>query len=116
MAGQTSVTVRVVTNRIPEAQSAMHKAVVDQVAKSAYEVEARAKQLSPVLTGTLRRSITTQIATGGLRAVVGPSVSYGIWVEFGSRHGAAQPYMRPAAALVLPRFADQLKAILRGSR
>lgn len=111
-----SATVRIVSNRIPQAESAIRKAVVDQVAGSAYEVEARAKQLSPVLTGTLRRSIHTVIASNGLRAVVGPSVSYGVWVEFGSRHGAAQPYMRPAAALVLPKFADQLKAILRGYR
>lgn len=113
MPAQTGLTVRVVYNRLPAAETAIHTAVVEQVKRSTYDVEARAKEVVPVDTGTLRRSIHSIFENGGLRGVVGPSVDYGIWVEVGTRHQGARPYMRPAAALVLPRFADELKAILR---
>ena len=108
-----TVTIRVVSNRLPEASDAVQAAVVEQVKRSTYEVEKRAKEVVPVDTGTLRRSIHSVFERGGLRGIVGPSVDYGAYVELGTRHVAARPYMRPAAALVLPRFADQLKAILR---
>ena len=107
-----AVAVRVVVNHIPQASDALHAAVVEQVKRSTLEVEKRSKELVPVRTGHLRRSITSQFSENGLRGVCGPSASYGVWVEFGSRGRAARPYMRPAARLVLPRFADQIRAIL----
>jgi HK97 gp10 family phage protein len=110
---QTGLTVRVVVNRLPAAETALHTAVVEQVKRSTYDVEARAKELAPVRTGTLRRSIHSIFEDGGLRGIVGPSVDYGAPVELGTRHMAARPYMRPSAALVLPRFADEIKAVLR---
>jgi HK97 gp10 family phage protein len=109
---KTSVTVRVVTNRLPQMSEAVHAAAVQQVKRSTLDVQARAQAVVPVLTGTLRRSITSQFTKGGLTGTCGPSVEYGGPVEFGTRHMAARPYMRPAAALVLPKFADELKAIL----
>jgi HK97 gp10 family phage protein len=113
MAAGEGVAVRVVSNRLPQADAAINAAIRDQVARSGYDVQARAQAVVPVRTGTLRRSITTVIERGGLRAVIGPSVDYGQWVEFGTRHMAARPYMRPAAALILPKFADAVRAILR---
>jgi hypothetical protein len=112
MTGQTGVTLRVVSNRLPAMSSALRAAVVDQVATSSFDVQARAQAVVPVRTGTLRRSIHVLFANGGLRASIGPSVTYGPPVEFGTRFMAARPYMRPAAALVLPRFADALKRLL----
>src|SRR5215831_6129003 len=108
------VTVRVVSNRLPEASAALHRAVVDQVKTSTLDVQARAQAVVPVRTGLLRRSIHSVFEAGGLRGVCGTNVRYAAPVEFGGRHSAARPYLRPAAALVLPRFADALKAILRG--
>jgi HK97 gp10 family phage protein len=110
---QTGVTVRVVFNHLPQASDELHAAVVGQVARSTYDVEKRAKEVVAVRTGTLRRSIHSVFENGGLRGICGPSVDYGVYVEFGTRHVAARPYMRPAARAVLPRFADELKAILR---
>jgi HK97 gp10 family phage protein len=113
---QTGVSVKVVFNHLPQAATALHAAVVDQVKTSTLDVEARAKQVVAVDTGTLRRSIHSVFENGGLKGICGPSVSYAPFIEFGTRHMAARPYMRPAAALVLPRFADELKRILGGLR
>jgi len=105
--------IRVVFNHLPQAQSAVHRAVVLTVAETAYGTEAVAKTLCPVDTGLLRRSIHTVISDGGMRAVVGPSVVYSIFVEFGTRFMAARPYMRPAAARVLRLFPSRLRTRLR---
>lgn len=111
-----TLTVRVVSNHLPQAAAAIHAAAVAQVKRATLDVEARAKEVVPVDTGTLRRSIHSVFENGGLTGICGPSVTYAEPVEFGTRHMAARPYMRPAAALVLPRFGDQLRAILRGAR
>jgi HK97 gp10 family phage protein len=108
-----SAHIRIVFNHLPQAQSAVHAAVIATVAETAYGTEAVAKILCPVDTGLLRRSIHTVIEHGGLRAVVGPSAFYSVFVEFGTRYMAARPYMRPAAARMLRLFPDRLKLRLR---
>lgn len=116
MAGSTGVTVRVVSNRLPAISAAIRPAVVAEVQRAAFDVEARAKAKAPVRTGTLRRSIHSVFSNGGLSAVIGPSVLYGKFIEFGTRHMAARPYMRPAAEAVLPKFAAAVKRALAGLR
>ena len=94
------------------------------VGKSAFEtglvVESNAKALTPVKTGRLRGSITTQSANRGteisgkaatdgiaaiekprdpLEVLVGTAVNYAAYVEFGTRFTGAQPYLRPGLAL-----------------
>jgi len=112
MAAGGGITIRVVSNRLPEASAALHRAVVDQVKASTLDVQARAQAVVPVRTGLLRRSIHSVFENGGLRGICGPSVSYAPYIEFGTRHMAARPYMRPAAALVLPKFAEAIRALL----
>jgi HK97 gp10 family phage protein len=114
MAGSTGVAIRVVSNRLPEITAAIKPAVVAEVSKSALQIQARAQALSPVLTGTLRRSIHTIIENGGLRGIVGPSVEYGKFVEFGTRFQPARPYMRPAAASATASFVANVRAALAG--
>lgn len=114
MAGKTGVTVKVVSNRLPAISAAIKPAVVDEVKKATFDVEAKAKAKVPVRTGTLRRSIHSVFENDGLRGIVGPSVEYGKFVEFGTRHMGARPYMRPAAEAVLPKFADAVKRALGG--
>lgn len=60
------------------------------------QVPAQAK--APVLTGNLRRSIHTEVSTGGGKAEarVGTNVEYGPHVEFGTSNQRPQPYLRPA--------------------
>jgi HK97 gp10 family phage protein len=65
------------------------------VRKTALDIEADAKTLAPVDTGNLKGSIGTDIL-GPLAAEVGPTASYGHFVESGTSRMAAQPYMGPA--------------------
>lgn len=113
MPGATG-TVRILSNRLPHLPAMVKTALSAEVAKAAHEIEAQAKANAPVLTGTLRRSIHTVIEQGGQRALVGPSVEYGVYVEFGSRGRAPHPFMRPAAEAVLPTFVAGVKAALAG--
>lgn len=111
MAGSTGATVRIVSNRLPQIAAAIRPAVSAEVKKAGLAIQAKAQGAAPVLTGTLRRSITTQFPSD-LSAVVGPSVLYGKFVEFGTRRMGARPYMRPAAESVLPGFAAAVAAAL----
>lgn len=115
MAG-TGVTIRVISNRLPEMPAQIKAAVVKEVSKAAFQIEAKAKAKTPVKTGTLRRSIHSVFSNGGLTGVVGPSVLYGKYVEFGTRRKGARPFMRPAAEQVLPGFAAAVKSALAGLR
>lgn len=116
MAGKTGVTVVVKSNRLPQMPALIRAAVVQEVSKATLQVEAKSKALTPVKTGTLRRSIHSVFENGGLTGLVGPSVLYGKFVEFGTRRMGARPYMRPAAEQVLPGFADAVKRALAGLR
>lgn len=116
MAGNTGVTVRVISNRLPEMPAQIRTAVATEVKRATLDVEAKAKALTPVKTGTLRRSIHSIFENGGLTGLVGPSVLYGKFVEFGTRRMGARPYMRPAAEQVLPRFVAAVRSALAGLR
>ena len=113
MAAQSGVQIRVVFNNCAKAAAGIHAGAVAEVAKAAHDIEAAAKAKVPVRTATLQRSIHTVVSAGGLTATVGPSVAYSAFVEFGTRHMAARPYMRPAAEAVYPRFTDAMKALTR---
>ena len=117
MAGTSGVSVRIVVRRsdVPQYRAAVDAGLRRIVASRGFDVEARAKQLVPVLTGTLRRSIHTVLSESGLRATIGPSVRYGVHIEYGTRHMAARPYMRPAHALIAPRVVDDVRRLLRGA-
>ncbi len=107
------VTVRVISNRLPGMGALIRARVSEAVKKTTLDVEAKAKGLTPVKTGTLRRSITSQFPSP-LTGMVGPSVHYGIYVEMGTRHMGARPYMRPAAAQASSGFAAAVRAALAG--
>lgn len=113
---KTGVQIVVKSNRLPQMPALIRAAVVQEVSTATLQVEAKSKALVPVKTGALRRSIHSVFENGGLTGLVGPSVSYGKFVEFGTRRMGARPYMRPAAAQVLPGFADAVKRALAGIR
>ena len=74
------------------------------VAKSAYEIEGRAKVKAPVDTGNLRNSINTDIVNNGLTGIIHAAAEYAAYVEFGTKRMSAQPYMLPAFREVEPEF------------
>lgn len=114
MAGKTGVTIVVKSNRLPEISAAIRPTVAGEVKRATLQIEAGAKAKVPYITGTLRRSIHSVFSNGGLTGIVGPSVLYGKFVEFGTRRMGARPYMRPAAEQVLPGFAAAVKRALAG--
>ncbi len=66
----------------------------DKLTQSAILVERTAKQMCPVDTGTLKRSITRRIERR--RALVGSNIEYAPYVEMGTSKMSARPYLRPA--------------------
>jgi HK97 gp10 family phage protein len=66
------------------------------VQKTAFDVQAGAISDAPVDTGHLKNSIQPPQMVGRLTAVIRVGADYGIYVEMGTIHTAAQPYMTPA--------------------
>ncbi len=71
-------------------------------------VERTAKQIVPIKTGTLKRSITH--VTQKTKAIVGSNLSYAPHIEMGTTKHAAQPYLRPA----LMANIDKIKRLFGG--
>jgi HK97 gp10 family phage protein len=91
----------------PRAEALAAKVVL----KSLADIEADAKQLAPVDTGNLRNSISREItsdtfagAGGEFGGQVGPTASYGAYVEYGTSRMRPQPYMGPAFTRRVPAF------------
>jgi HK97 gp10 family phage protein len=98
--GGVGLTVQVLKDEIPEAVREQKVVLSALVRRAAFEIEARAKVLAPVLTGNLRNSIQTDVESDGLTAHVGTGVEYAAYVEFGTRRMAPRPYLAPAAEAV----------------
>lgn len=62
--------------------------------KTAADIESDAKAFVPVDTGNLKNSISRDVV--GLTAAIGPTASYGAYVEFGTSRQAPAAYMGPA--------------------
>lgn len=83
------------------------------VKETSYKIERTAKQLAPVRTGHLVRNIKTRFNKGGLVGVVTSNAEYSIYVEYGTRKMAAQPYMTPAAFQHQDKFAEEVNRIIK---
>jgi HK97 gp10 family phage protein len=86
------------------------------IRKTAIDIESTAKQLAPVDTGNLKGSIghgdlRTVVRSGSLAVEIGPTASYGIFLEMGTSRMAPQPFMGPAADRHAPGF-EQAMAML----
>jgi hypothetical protein len=91
MAGSTGVTVRVISDRLPQVPAQVRALLSQEVVKAAFAIQAKAQALAPVKTGLLRRSIHTVIAANGQSATVGPSVLYDKFVELGHQKDGGAP-------------------------
>lgn len=104
---------------------ALDKSLEQQTIAICEKVASQAKAFAPVDTGQLRANIQYKTSDGksgmmegGSRlqaepkkgGVIGTNVLHGIYQEFGTRHMAPQPFLRPAAEVV--RTGD-IKTVLR---
>lgn len=112
MANKSSVTWVEVRNDFPRIIKGMQPRAAAVVAKAALDIQAQAQARAPVDTGTLRASIRAKrISATHWEVWVG--VDYGIYLEYGTRHMAAQPYMRPAVASVAESFRKAMRKVVR---
>lgn len=85
------------------------------VRKTAHDIAADAKSFAPVDTGNLKNSIGTDATAigggGNYEAVIGPTASYGVFLETGTSRMAAQPFMGPAADRRIPAFIAAMEQI-----
>jgi HK97 gp10 family phage protein len=108
--------IRLDTVELDRIASGLDKSVEQVIEAFAFEVEAEAKTLAPVLTGALRASIYTRTKSGGSQptaigsapseeipapggdviATVGSGIEYGAFVELGTHKMGAQPFLGPA--------------------
>ncbi|CAH1192711.1 Neck protein Ne1 [Glutamicibacter phage Montesquieu] len=85
------------------------------VKKTSKDIEATAKQLSPVDTGFNRSAIVTSDLRSTTQtspeAEVKATSSYAAYLELGTSRMAAQPFMGPAADQHEPAFVDAMQQI-----
>lgn len=109
-------------NNFEEIAKKLRKATSEIVRKTALDIEAGAKLKAPVDTGYLKNSIYASTAQGsdystGLpevkpandqEAIVGVGAEYGQYVEYGTVHMAAQPFLTPAVEANRQAFIDAM--------
>ena len=82
------------------------------IRKTAADIERDAKINAPVDTGFLMNSITTTIEgdgrSGSMRAEIGPTAYYGVFVELGTSRNGAQPFLFPAVDKHESRFYEAM--------
>lgn len=86
---------------------ALQKVLLAHVQKIAVAVQGYALSVVPQDTGTLGRSIqvSPNVGTGAKPEVrVGTDVFYAPFVEYGTKHMAAQPYLGPALSTVKAKY------------
>ncbi|HEY9356493.1 MAG TPA: HK97-gp10 family putative phage morphogenesis protein [Arthrobacter sp.] len=84
------------------------------VRKTAHDIAADAKNFVPVDTGNLKGSIGTDATANGggaYEAVIGPTASYGIYVEQGTSRMAPHLYMSGALDRRQPAFVQAMEQL-----
>ena len=83
--------------------------------KAARDIERDAKAFAPVNTGNLRSSISTTVTVSrsSVAAEIGPTASYGGYVELGTSQIAPHAYMGPAFDRHAGAWADALDEAAR---
>jgi HK97 gp10 family phage protein len=94
--------------------SAMQREVYRYLHSWASDIKALAKQLVPVRTGYLRSTIYAKIQEWV--AEIGAEAAYALFVELGTRHMQAQPYLYPAIQECLPQLEDIICAAIDAAK
>lgn len=91
------------------------KNIKSSLKSCAYAVERDAKKATPVDTGRLRGSITSDVSNiDEYECEVGTNVEYASYVEYGTYKMAARPFLRPAYNTNIKKLTENLKKDLGG--
>jgi len=93
----------VARNRFPELIPVINGRIAAAIEDGANEIVTIAQGLVPVRTGALQASITASL-TEMYAASVSADAGHAIYVEYGTRFMAAQPFLLPAADAVMGSF------------
>jgi len=104
------VAARIVFDRLPELQGLLHTRAGQVVRKTAFDVEAGAKERSRVDTGNMKNGWQTEMESD-LTAVVYNNVEYVIYHEFGTHKMSAQPMATPSAEAARPAFEVAMRGL-----
>ncbi len=123
---RTTVVARLVFNRLPEIAESLQPRASQVVRKTASDLLAHAESNLPdssgrgVDTGNLKNSYQIgdadnifEMKPGSTKAVVGTSVEYAVYVEYGTRKMAAIPHLTPAVEAVRPGFEAAMQELLK---
>ncbi len=105
------IKIELVFDKLPMIAASLRPKASHAVRETAFAIEAQAKANAPVDTGNLRGSIQAEM-TGDLSAQINVGAEYGPYVEFGTRHQNAQPYLVPAAEAEKPKFIKRMQELL----
>lgn len=91
--------------------------MVRALEKAGLIIEAKAKELCPVDTGNLRASISSQVNSEVMSAVVGTNVPYAPYVEYmhpleepkPGRETGQMPFLRPAIFQSMEKVKEMIK-------
>ena len=113
--GDIEVVVRY--SHFDKAKGALRDAVEQVIEKSAWDVAFEAKNTVAVDTGALKNFITVTQDSGDrmVRYVVAPKF-YAPYLEFGTRHMPAKPFLIPAAQRVKPVMVSALRQLGFGAK
>ena len=85
------------------------------ISAGAHDVRDAAQRNLPRRSGQLARRVTVEIAPNGLTATVGTNLTYGTFLELGTRRMAARPWLRPAFLILLSRLRTRLAQAATGA-
>ena len=124
-----TITVKLDTSGLDRLIQTAPEQIDAAVRATAFQVQGIAQMLSPVLTGANRSSIYTKTSKGTqgspgdlgdvlpdvdiCEAVVGPSMEYSAFLEYGTSRMAARPYLTPAAEQAPRLFAANIKLVAK---
>lgn len=83
-------------NHWAEVAEALTPALEEAATEATEAIAADARSHAPVRSGELRDSIAVQPGDSGLSKLIVVGAPYGIYVEFGTRFMAAEPFLLPA--------------------
>jgi HK97 gp10 family phage protein len=91
-----------------QAPRLMNSEFKDALQRSAIQVQRESMIRTPVLTGRLRASHTFDVSGSGLqmKAEVGPTVNYGMFVHEGTRFMKGRPFLKEGADASLNEIDD----------
>lgn len=95
---EMKITTEELQRKLRKLSEGTSEALLLAMTKAALNIEGRAKELCPVITGTLRRSISSKAERKADKAIgtVGANVEYAAAVEFGTSKRPPKPYIMPA--------------------